>query len=383
MQSSLKQFKRAGLACVALGVISISQQSLAAGTDANELITNTATVNFQVGGVPQTPIASNVAEFRVDRKIDLHVQEVGSTTTTATPGGTNFVTTFFLRNDGNAPQGFQFASTAALVNRPNGSTVGFPAVADAFDMTNVRVFVESTACTGIAQAGLGYVAASDTATTVPTLGEDACAFVYVVADAPVTATNGQGAVVRLAATAREVTTLAALTQTAGADGVMTVDTVFGDTATIPGQVARDASAFADDIYVISAAALAVAKTSTVISDPFNLLVNPKAIPGATVEYAITLTNTGAQAASVVSISDPVPANTAFATGTYNAGASSVQIQVGATITHCNAEAGGTDSNGDGCVRTAGNALTVGSPALTSVATGAGNAVTVRFRVTIQ
>jgi uncharacterized repeat protein (TIGR01451 family) len=370
-----------------LGAIAVSQQALAVGTGADTPITNTATVSFQVGGVTQTPIVSNTAEFRVDRKIDLHVQEVGNTTTTATPGGTNFVTTFFLRNDGNDSQGFQFASTAALVNRPNGSTVGFSAIVDAFEVTNTRVFVESTACTGIAQGGLGYLAASDTATTVPTLGADSCAFVYVVADAPVTATNGQGAVVRLAATARVPTTLAALTQTAGADGVMTVDTVFGDTATIPGQVARDAQAFADDIYVISAAALAVAKTSAVVYDPFNgdiaPGVFPKAIPGARVEYAITLTNTGAQAASVVSISDPIPANTVFATGTYNAGASSVQIQVGATITHCNAEAGGTDTNGDGCVRTALNALTVGSPALATVATGAGNAVTVRFRVTIN
>jgi uncharacterized repeat protein (TIGR01451 family) len=334
MQSSLKQYKRVGLACVALGVISISQQALAVGTDANELITNTATVNFQVGGVPQTPIDSNAAEFRVDRKVDLHVQEVGNTTTTATPGGTNFVTTFFLRNDGNAAQGFQFASSVALVNRPNGATVGFTPTVDAFEMANTRVFVESVACTGIAQVGLGFAAASDTAPTVPTRGEDACAFVYVVADAPVTATNGQGAVVRLAATAREAATLAALNETAVADGAMTVDTVFGDTDTIPGQVARDAAAFADDIYVISAAALAVAKTSTVVYDPFNgdlaPGVFPKAIPGARVEYAITLTNTGAQPASVVSISDPIPANTAFATGTYNAGASSVQIQVGAT-----------------------------------------------------
>jgi hypothetical protein len=96
-----------------------------------------------------------------------------------------------------------------------------------------------------------------------------------------------------------------------------------------------------------------------------------------------LTNTGAQPASVVTITDPIPTNTTFATGTYNAGASNVQITVGATTTFCVAEAGGTDSNADGCVRTAGGVLTVGSPALTTVATGAGNAVTMRFRVTIN
>jgi uncharacterized repeat protein (TIGR01451 family) len=145
--------------------------------------------------------------------------------------------------------------------------------------------------------------------------------------------------------------------------------------------------FADDQYYVQTAALAVAKTSTVVSDPINGAlapgVFPKAIPLAVVEYGITLTNTGAVSASVVTVTDLIPANTTFATGTYNAGASNVNIQVGAVNTFCVAEAGGTDSNADGCVRTAGGVLSVGAPALTTVATGAGNAVTVRFRVTIN
>jgi uncharacterized repeat protein (TIGR01451 family) len=101
------------------------------------------------------------------------------------------------------------------------------------------------------------------------------------------------------------------------------------------------------------------------------------------EYGITLTNTGAVSASVVTITDPVPTNTTFANATYNAGASNVSITVGAATTFCQAEAGGTDSNADGCFRTAGGVLTVGAPALSTIATGAGNAVTVRFRVTIN
>jgi hypothetical protein len=73
----------------------------------------------------------------------------------------------------------------------------------------------------------------------------------------------------------------------------------------------------------------------------------------------------------------------FATGGYNAGASDVSVTVGATTTYCVAEAGGTDTNGDGCVRTGGGALSVSTTASSTVATGAGNAVTVRFRVTIN
>jgi uncharacterized repeat protein (TIGR01451 family) len=161
-----------------------------------------------------------------------------------------------------------------------------------------------------------------------------------------------------------------------ADAAATVDVVFADTG-----VNVNRLVFADDQYFVQSAALSVAKTSTVISDPFSSS-NPKAVPGATVEYAIALTNSGAVSATVVTITDPIPVNTTFATGTYNAGVSSVSITVGlAPPTFCVAEAG-SDTNGDGCFRTAGGVLTVGSPALATVASG-GTAVTVRFRVTIN
>lgn len=67
----------------------------------------------------------------------------------------------------------------------------------------------------------------------------------------------------------------------------------------------------------AAAALTIAKTSTVISDPVNGTTNPKLIPGAVVEYAITVTNagTGPVDASSIVILDVMPAQMAFATGT--------------------------------------------------------------------
>ncbi|MBU2038967.1 MAG: DUF11 domain-containing protein, partial [Gammaproteobacteria bacterium] len=49
----------------------------------------------------------------------------------------------------------------------------------------------------------------------------------------------------------------------------------------------------------------------VLWDPINETNNPKAIPGATVQYSITLTNLGATDANDVNISDAIPANTTF------------------------------------------------------------------------
>ena len=60
---------------------------------------------------------------------------------------------------------------------------------------------------------------------------------------------------------------------------------------------------------VSTANLVVTKTSTVISDPVNGTVNPKLIPGAVVEYAISVTNAGNRAvdASTINIADVLPA----------------------------------------------------------------------------
>jgi uncharacterized repeat protein (TIGR01451 family) len=65
------------------------------------------------------------------------------------------------------------------------------------------------------------------------------------------------------------------------------------------------------------ATLVVEKTSTVISDPVNGTTNPKLIPGAIVEYAITVRNAGNSAvdSSSIVILDAMPPEMAFATGT--------------------------------------------------------------------
>ena len=66
------------------------------------------------------------------------------------------------------------------------------------------------------------------------------------------------------------------------------------------------------------ALLTLSKTVIVISDPVNGTSNPKAIPGAVVEYAITVTNAGPGPVdlSTVVITDPLPANiAAYVAGT--------------------------------------------------------------------
>lgn len=57
-------------------------------------------------------------------------------------------------------------------------------------------------------------------------------------------------------------------------------------------------------------ALTVVKSSSIVSDPQNGTTNPKAIPGALINYTVTVTNTNAGTADAASttITDAVPAN---------------------------------------------------------------------------
>jgi uncharacterized repeat protein (TIGR01451 family) len=359
MTSILKRLKAvAGIAAL-LSLLAGVQVAHATGTTAGTTVSNTATVNYNVNGVAQAPITSAPTNFVVDNRIDLTVTEVSADATTVVPGQTNAVLTYLVSNTGNAPQGFELSA-----NNEVGTSL-FTRTDNA-DFTPLNVFVDGN---GNGNYDLG----TDTATNIDTLGNDTSVRVFVVANVPAGATNAQVVNVRLQARA-------ALPGTSG--GTLAAETTGADTAVIDivfGDAGRDGLQTAVDQYFVQSAALNISKTSTVISDPFNLAVNPKAIPGATVEYVVTIANTGAAAAGGISVSDTLNANLAFVQGAY-AGATDVQIQVGAApATFCVAELG-ADTNSDGCSRT-GQTLTVNPTS--AIGVPAGQSATVRFRATIN
>jgi uncharacterized repeat protein (TIGR01451 family) len=67
--------------------------------------------------------------------------------------------------------------------------------------------------------------------------------------------------------------------------------------------------------------ISVTKVSSVLSDPVNGTTNPKAIPGAVIEYCILVSNTGTNTLSNIAASDTLPANFTFAPGTMTSGTS--------------------------------------------------------------
>ncbi|MEZ5499167.1 MAG: hypothetical protein R3E77_07030 [Steroidobacteraceae bacterium] len=378
-----KQLRLAAKAAVALSLLAgAGQSAFAAGTAAGTAVNNRATVNYSVGGVPQGAIESSPTgnstatgadtSFVVDNRVDFSLIEVSNNPgdptlnpATAFPGQTGALTYFRLTNEGNAAQAF--ALTAANGGTLAGSFTG--AGTDNFDPANLRVRVD-TNNDGILQASENVA----TNNNIASLAADGTIGVFILGDIPLGQTSGDFATVSLTAVAAPDGNPAG-TLTESASDTAGVDILFGD----PGENNTETAA---DQYEVGAPALTVAKTSATVEDPFNGTTNPLAVPGAFVEYTIVITNTGTVPATDVAIADPVPTSTTFAPLRYNAGASDVRITVGASDTFCVAEAGGTDTNGDGCV-VSGGALQVGAPALANVAPGAGNAVSIRFQVSID
>lgn len=277
-----------------------SQGALAAGTASSTTITNNATLNYEVGGAPQTAILdSTPPSFVVDNKVDLTVAETDGTYTDVNPNTTNQVLTFTVSNTGNTTQDFALAAVAGT--DPHGSE-------DNFDASTVKVFVEDGTT-------LGYDG-NDTAKYIDELAAGKTITVYVVANIPAIQLSDDIAAYTLTATALEGGTSGSegnvLVETIGADTPDTVDIVFADGA---GDTdgSRDASFSRSDAYRVLSAQLTVNKTSTVIRDPFNLDANPKHIPGAYVQYVITVSNaaTASASATLTTITDTLDASTSI------------------------------------------------------------------------
>ncbi len=353
MTSKLYHLGSGSLLAIALAS---TAPALAAGTTAGTSITNTATINYQVGGVSQ-PAISDGDTFVVDREVDLTVAELGNATTIVAPGQTGAVTSFTLTNSSNAVLDFALAvsQTAGGVASHGGT--------DNFDVTSPVIYRETGTVAG-------FDATDVVVTFVDELAADANVTLYVVANVPAGRVTNDVANIRLTATAREGGTVggavgAAITQTSGAN-TSGMDTVFGDAAG-PADAARDGAHSDDDDYTVQTAALTLDKRSTVISDLINGTTNPKLIPGATVEYCIAVTNAaGGAAANTINVTDILPTTLTYV-------ANSIRLNGTTTGLVCNTDGAAGGSYNSGTREASGTITTV----------PAGSTRTLVFRATVN
>lgn len=309
--TSLRLLLAAGLSA---GLI---PQAFAAVTLAGTTVSNTASVEYDVGGVAQDPVDSNTSTFVVDRKVDVLVVTDGPTT--VVPGTTRTLT-FTVTNESNSPMDFSLAAANQT--------------GDNFQVGSILAYVESG-------ANAGYQAGEDSL-FIDELAPETGVTVTVEATIPLTARNGESAVVSLIATAAQSVdtdgnyvatagTLAAAavqTNVGVADNAAYVDTVFAD-GDGPYDDAVDGKHSDDGQFNVETARLNVTKTSVVVSDPVNCSgapvvcsSAPKAIPGAVIEYCLDVNNTGASDAESIVLTDGIPANTTYVAESIKTGATS-------------------------------------------------------------
>ena len=364
-------FVRLGVAAAALLV---GQQALAVGTDPGTAVDNQATVNYDVNSIAQTAINSNNVQFLVDRRVNFTVSQTGVGLTQVTPGETGVFIEFSVFNLSNGDLDFNLATFQ--LSSGDGDVKGAGTTDTDVDMNNVTISVSAApdGQPGGGAQGDGPDPVLGGPTVIDNLPEDDSIRVRVFADTPAAFGNGDIANIRLDVTAADPATGVDLVETPGADDPTLVENVFADAG-------NDGVESEADGFLTVSADLVVTKSYAVISDPFG---SGKAVPGAVIEYTITLDNTGGAAdATDISISDLVDADVTFVDppAAYDQG-NGENIRFDGGASYCVADA--ADANGDGCTFD-GTTLTLDGrdqAVLTPINVAAGATVTVQFQVTV-
>ncbi len=311
-------------AASALALVAMSSTpALAAGTSAGTTITNTATVSYNVGGAAQNAQTATDA-FTVDQRVNVTVTAI-TTPVSVSPNQTNRVLAFDVTNLSNST--VDLALTTAL------------AAGNAANLGPIRIYRDLDGDRVLDANEL----AAGTITFLDEVAEDDTVEVLVVADIGINAVNGNTFDVNLTAAAHAAGAVglgSALTGTAGAN-TSGIDTVLFDGMGVA-DAANDGRFSAQGRFTVAGALLTVTKASRVVSDPVNLTNNPKAIPGATVEYCITVANaSGAATATDVNLVDDLPDDVTFAS------AFGIFVNGDATCSANSGTAGGTFAAGAG------------------------------------
>lgn len=296
---------------LALAVLSAAgtQVAWADGTTAGTSISNKATVNYTIGTTPQTPINSNGdtdTTFVVDRKVN--VTMTAGTAVAVNAGATQQMLTFEVTNSSNAT--LDFALSADNGTSDDGDIL----------TSSIKIFVDD--------GDDAYDAGDVEQLTLGDLLADESRTVFVFVDIPASAGNTDSLDVVLTASAIEPASPPA---GKNAGDPVTADDAIADTATLQTVFADGAGASdnanegdfsAAGTFTVSAPTIGVTKSFTVISDPVTTAMggaNPKAIPGAVIQYCITVSNTGGGAAADVKVDDPIPGSTTYVDGSIRVG----------------------------------------------------------------
>jgi uncharacterized repeat protein (TIGR01451 family) len=278
-----------------MGVLGVVVHAQAAGTPAGSVISNTATVTYNVSGGPTVTVPSNASSFTVSELLNVTAVSADAGNVTVASPDTNKVLTFTITNTGNGTETY-----ALTANRAVGGDQFDPATG-----TAGSIFIENGLQPGFQATGpnadtLYIPGVNDLILNANSAGASSKT-VYLVNDMPGGLANGDLGKATITASS---TTPGAAGATAGSSlaglGDGGVDAVVGTskgTATITGT------------FQIATFNVVVNKTASVL-DPFG---GSKVVPGSVITYTITVNVTGSGTAQSVIVNDPIPANTTYVT----------------------------------------------------------------------
>ncbi|EAT12008.1 hypothetical protein HF888_11535 [Bermanella marisrubri] len=272
---------------IAGAAFGLSGQVMAVGTEAGTPISNTATLSYTVNSSTVNN-SSDVAEFEVDRKIDLTLTDNSGASLSAAAGSTQRLT-FSLSNQGNADTFFQLQSTA--------TSPQFYLTSDNSPITDNVLSI---------------------------LKDDPAVSFYIDVAIPDNAADGSTASFEVAAkavadaagTALSIPTGDKNANLTGQIFIVYAESVADNGLTLAGGTDRDGGFARQSDVTVSAPELTGTKTVTVLNSTITDSNNETfttnyAIPGATVEYKVVIENTGSEDAQGVSFIDDLSAKTEF------------------------------------------------------------------------
>lgn len=293
-----------------LAILGAGGTAHAAGTAAGTSVENTFTLDYKVGTVQQTQIDNTATptDFTVDRVVDLTV--TGTTATTANPGETGVTQVFTVTNEGNS-------TVAYDLNFVDDS-------GDDFDLSSTTITYTVTPAGGSATSFTYTPGTGDE----PSVDVPADAVVTVTVTGTVGAGTSDGDIdnLVLVADTLEPTTAGTaagdqVTADTGANGEDTMETVLNDTASATG-ITGVTDATGDGIHAalatvtVEAADITAVKTVALVdpapasdaacgsaSVPGSPVDGDYYLPGACIEYTITVSNAGSQSATDIVLED--------------------------------------------------------------------------------
>lgn len=316
-----------------------------AGTD----VSTDFTLSYSLNSTAQTPITSSTTSFTVDRLVDLTVSyQANSDDANVVPGAQDEELVFLLRNDGND----NFAYDLTAVNAGSG---------DDFDGSNLEIGYYVDDGDGVYEPGADDgVSATTFASATGDLAPDRIIWVELIADIPADRVNADTALITLVADTLYPTTWLEEGATGGSAGTevladdgtnivgSTAENILNDGAGTALELDNAGDHSSVGTFTVAAAdlvpSLSVSTISTNADGSFDCVngtlvsANEYPIPGACVEYVISVQNTGSISADITTLSNTLPDEFQFEAATF-------ANFVGGTPS---APANGTDCAGGAC-----------------------------------